>query len=154
MSLTLSSSTDSSITSLYVFFDGGSRGNPGVSGSGFVIYSDPLSQNIVYKGMKFCGKVNTNNFAEYTGLVEALKYITETTTPEIRKNINLFIYGDSFLVINHLNNKWQVKASNLKPLYAECRDLLKNFKSYECQWIPREKNAVADALSKEAQTLG
>ena len=88
-------------------FDGGSRGNPGISGCGFVIY-DPLG-GVVLKTSATVGMHATNNEAEYHGLLMALCAISNNDNIE-----RIRIEGDSMLVINQLKGLWKVKAENLR----------------------------------------
>lgn len=121
-----------------IFFDGGSRGNPGCSGSGYVIYDE----NKIYKsGYRYLG-VNTNNYAEYTALLLALRSIKD-------HNKELKIYGDNLLVVKQIKGEYKVKALNLQPLHQECIEILKNFK-YEISHIPRNQNMLADSLANNA----
>jgi len=122
-----------------IYFDGGSRGNPGISGSGFVIFDE--NNHVVKSGSKYLG-VNTNNYAEYTGLLLALQNIEN-------KNKPIEIYGDSKLVICQINGEWKVKALNLKPLYDECMSILKNM-NFKAIHILRNLNSEADKLANEA----
>ena len=119
-------------------FDGASRGNPGLSGCGFVIYDN--NNKSIYKGSKFLD-INTNNYAEYMGLILGL----ETA---IDNNIdNIIIKGDSLLVINQMNNKYNVNSSNLINLYKKSKELEVNFKKITYVWIKRELNKDADELA-------
>jgi len=125
-------------------FDGGSRGNPGPSGAGFVVYDQ--NHNMVKEDFCGCGH-NTNNFAEYTGVLNGLKYCS--TLPGLT---HLKIQGDSKLVIEHLKGRWRCKAPNLVPLCQECKTLLGKI-PHELEWIPRAKNSRADALSNKGMNL-
>lgn len=122
-------------------FDGGSRGNPGCAGSGYVLYD---GKHVLHEGIIPCG-INTNNFAEYTGVLEGLKYFIDRDLQG-----TLLIQGDSKLVIEHLKGTWKCKAPNLIPLFIQCRECLSRIPSYTLEWIPREKNLYADALSNKA----
>ena len=88
-----------------IMFDGGSRGNPGNSGCGFVIYDS--ENNEIDHGYKNIG-FNTNNVAEYTALYLALILARK------KEYNNIIIKGDSMLVINQLKGVWKVKNANLK----------------------------------------
>lgn len=123
-------------------FDGGSRGNPGIAGSGYVIYKPNGTLHLC--GECFVGYRETNNVAEYTGLVNALKAISMDDS--IKK---LRIEGDSLLVINQLSGKWKVKAKNLKHLYNLALQLLGKFE-YTLSHIPRKFNTEADRLANAA----
>lgn len=124
-----------------LMFDGGSRGNPGVCGSGFVIYEDQLQK---WEGYKKVSEKNTNNYAEYMGIILGMAF-------SIKKNIkNLHVKGDSLLVINQLLGKWKVNSLNLKPLYEEAKTLMKSFNVITLSHVKREKNKVADSLANKA----
>lgn len=125
-------------------FDGGSRGNPGPSGAGFVVYDE--SGKIIKEGFCGCGH-NTNNFAEYTGVLNGLKFCA--TMPNITQ---LKIQGDSKLVIEHLKGNWRCKAPNLVSLFNECKNILKQI-PHQLEWIPRAKNSYADTLSNQGMDL-
>lgn len=123
-------------------FDGGSRGNPGIAGCGYVIYKPDSSLHI--KGTYFLGNNQTNNVAEYTGLLRALESIT--LDEDIKE---LAIEGDSLLVINQLRGIWKVKAQNLMPLYQSVKSLLEKY-NYTLTHIPRAQNKEADHLANLA----
>jgi hypothetical protein len=88
-----------------MWFDGGSRGNPGVSGAGAVLHNASGVQ--VWSGCKYLGAKHTNNEAEYTGLVIGLKAALEGGYTR------LIINGDSTLVVQQMQGVWQCKAVNL-----------------------------------------
>ena len=122
-------------------FDGGSRGNPGPAGCGYVIYDH--DNNIVCEDSRYLG-VQTNNYAEYMGLVEGLKKAIELNIQD------LIIKGDSLLVIKQLNGSYNVKSENLKPLYENAHSLTKNIKRIQYIHINREMNVAADKLANIA----
>ena len=125
------------MTTLY--FDGGSRGNPGISGAGWIILDKDNKE--IDSGYCFISKNGTNNEAEYTGLVSGLEMAS------LLKIENLVVKGDSKLVINQVQNKWKVNAENLKPFHQKVRKLMKKFSKIEFQYIPRLQNKEADALA-------
>lgn len=125
-------------------FDGGSRGNPGKAGCGFVIYNSATDDTKIIEGWQYLGDKNTNNYAEYYGIILGLQ---EALSKGLK---NLHIEGDSLLVINQLLGKWKVKAENLQPLYEKAKELLKQFDNYTLTQIPRNKNKVADKLANYA----
>ena len=57
---------------LEVFADGGSRGNPGHAAYAFIVKKD---DQIIKEGKGYIG-ITTNNVAEYTALIEALKWLS------------------------------------------------------------------------------
>lgn len=128
----------------HLFFDGASSGNPGPSGVGYAIF-DKDSKKLFSSGL-FTGIV-TNNVAEYSAVIFGLKTCQNLG---IRK---LVAYGDSQLVINQLNKKFQVKTQHLWKYFNEASTLMQSFESIELKAVPREQNAVADALSKKGVSL-
>jgi ribonuclease HI/deoxyadenosine/deoxycytidine kinase len=124
-----------------MMFDGGSRGNPGPSGCGYVIYDS--AYRIVYEGSLSLG-TQTNNYAEYMGLILGVKKSCEL---DIK---HLIIKGDSLLVINQLNGTYTVKSDNLKPLYNEAKKALLNFENVQYIHVKRNNNAAADELANRA----
>jgi len=130
---------------LTVYTDGGSRGNPGISGFGVVINSPsgPLARISKFTGIK------TNNEVEYLALIEALHWID---THHHQYNFtSADFYSDSQLLVRQIQGIYKVKAPNIKPLYAILTSLLKKI-SFPCRFhqIPREKNSLADSLANQA----
>ena len=125
-------------------FDGGSRGNTGRAGCGFVILTSKSNDTPICYDYKYLGNNVTNNYAEYNGLIMGLE-------DTIKHNIkNIIIEGDSLLVINQLIGKWKVKSDNIKSLYERASILLKQFDNYTLNHIPRSQNKKADKLANNA----
>lgn len=120
--------------------DGGSRGNPGPSGIGFVIERDGVQ---VMVGGAFIG-VTTNNVAEYSALIWALENVL-TLRPE-----SVEIYADSELMVKQLTGLYKVKSKDLQPLFFTVQRLLSEIGDYSVGHIYREDNSVADGLANEA----
>ena len=97
-------------------FDGGSRGNPGISGAGAVIYVD--NEEKISACIPVFEQI-TNNQAEYLGLKEGLKIAVEEGFKIIK------IQGDSLLVINQVKGTWKVKNKNLKIIKDEMENAFK-----------------------------
>lgn len=127
-----------------LFFDGCSKGNPGPSGIGAVIYEvskNTDSLNEVWAGSKFLSNSATNNQSEYNALIMGL-------TKALELNISLLdVYGDSLLVIQQTNGKYKVSNAGLLPLHQKVMELKKQFQNITFTHIPREKNVRADYLS-------
>ncbi|MDA8168536.1 MAG: ribonuclease HI family protein [Nitrospiraceae bacterium] len=119
--------------------DGASSGNPGRSGIGVVVEMGGKT----YEISRYIG-ITTNNVAEYTALIEALKKAAEAGAEEVD------VYLDSELAVKQINGQYQVRHENIKPLYARAVSLLRGFRKYSVRHVPRELNKEADALSKEA----
>ena len=124
-----------------LMFDGGSRGNPGICGCGYVIYKDGKK---LLTGNEVVSKYNTSNFAEYMALILGLQ---EAVDKGIRE---LYVEGDSMLVIKQVRNEWAVKSPNLIPLYKEVKELCNSFTNIRLEHVRREHNKTADALANKA----
>lgn len=126
---------------LTIFCDGGSRGNPGKAAYGFVVYD--YNQEVVYKEGKTLG-VQTNNFAEYSAVVHALKWILKN--PQIQpQSIQFFL--DSKLVVEQLSGEWKVKSESLRSLFHTAKTLERTLNMpIAYVHVPREKNTAADAM--------
>jgi len=127
--------------SLYVFTDGGARGNPGPAAIGFLI-KDNSGKILVEQG-KPIGRA-TNNIAEYQAVIEALRWIASNIRYQT-SSINFFL--DSKLVVNQLNGLFKIKNKNLRNLIIEVRRLEQEIGgNVFYNFIPREKNRKADFL--------
>jgi ribonuclease HI len=133
--------TGDGISRMRVYSDGAARGNPGPAGAGAVLV-EPSGQVVDRLG-KFLG-VQTNNFAEYTGLLIGLRRARELGVQEVE------VYADSELMIRQLGGRYQVKSTSLRPLYEEALELLNGFSRVKLVHVPREMNAAADEMSNRA----
>lgn len=125
---------------LTIYADGGARGNPGEAAYGFVIYDWRGSK--IYEEGKRLG-VQTNNFAEYSAVVAALKYVLSIKYKVLR--INFFL--DSQLVAMQLSGKWKIKNEILRNLYFTTRELEQKIGGHFLyQHVLRDKNQDADRL--------
>lgn len=124
-----------------VYSDGAARGNPGPAGAGAVLV-EPNGQ-IVERIGKYLG-TQTNNFAEYMGLLLGLRRAKELGVQEVE------VYADSELMIRQLGGRYQVKSLSLRPLYEEALELLNGFSRVKLVHVPREMNTVADEMSNRA----
>lgn len=131
---------------LNVYTDGGSRGNPGISGYGVVIYGD--KKQIICKESKFLG-IKTNNEAEYLAIIAALEWIKKNQSFLTITKINFF--ADSQLMIRQLQGIYKVKAPTLLPLFSRTQQLLIQLNlPHTFQDIRRESNELADKLANQA----
>ena len=124
-----------------LYVDGAARGNPGPAGAGAVIVN--AEGHIVAKMGKFLGD-NTNNYAEYMGLILGLRRAKAMGLKDLE------VLADSELIVRQLNGQYQVKADNLRPLHEEAKALLAAIPKADIRHIPREDNAAADEMSNRA----
>jgi len=124
-----------------MFFDGSSKGNPGISGAGACICEN--EEEIWFQTM-FVGDHETNNVAEYSGLILGLQ-------EAVRRNIKeITVKGDSELVIKQMRGEYKVKSSHLRELYNKALKLSQTFDKITFIHIFREFNTRADLLSNQA----
>ncbi len=120
--------------------DGGSRGNPGPAGAGFVIESDG---EIVCRGGRFLGS-QTNNVAEYEALIWGLENVSAMGFSQVT------VYADSELLVKQVNGVYRVKNEGLKPLCRRAVSLLKGFSKTRVEHVRREQNTDADEMANLA----
>ncbi|MBU1326544.1 ribonuclease HI family protein [Patescibacteria group bacterium] len=139
-----------------VHTDGGARGNPGPAAIGVVIeevHSSPFmvhgKAEVVIEFGKTIGEA-TNNFAEYTAVIEALKWLKNypgASAPYA--SIQCFL--DSTLVVNQLNGTFKVKNARLRELLTEIRVAESELGGeIAYHFVPREENTRADFLVNKA----
>lgn len=123
-----------------IYIDGASKGNPGPAGIGVIICQDgKVLKNI----SNYIGET-TNNFAEYTALLQALEEAL------IMKAESVQVYSDSQLLCRQLKREYKVKSQNIIGLYAKAVSLISGFKKFLITHISRENNIGADKLATQA----
>lgn len=128
--------------------DGGARGNPGPAAIGVVIEQHGKILHTFGKGI---GEA-TNNVAEYTAVVEALKYIRTCQTSSVKHHdlrINFLL--DSKLVVEQLNGRFKIKNAKLRELVLKVKILEQEVGgSITYKAVSREENRQADLLVNQA----
>jgi ribonuclease HI len=122
-------------------FDGGARGNPGVSGAGVVIYDDQGTS--VWCAWKYLSKM-TNNAAEYEALLLGLEGAKSLGIER------LTVFGDSQLIVNQVNGKNKVSNVSMKEYWKLVMPLKRSFKFITINHFLREENKRADQLANHA----
>jgi ribonuclease HI len=120
--------------------DGGSRGNPGPAGYGVRIQRDDGTIIDLKQSLGTC----TNNVAEYSGLLAALKWAVKHGISD------LHIRSDSELLVKQMKGEYRVKNPGLQPLYEEARTLARHIGRVRFEHVRREFNKEADRLANEA----
>lgn len=124
-----------------LYTDGGSRGNPGPSASGFVLLDE--HNTVIKKSGVYLG-ITTNNQAEY----QSLKFGLEEAQKLGAREVN--VHMDSLLVINQMKGKFKVRNRDLWPIHEAIKELAGQFKKVTYTHVPRELNKLADAEVNEA----
>ena len=128
-------------STLTMYTDGASKGNPGPAGIGIVILDQDDHQ--VGKVSLSIGK-GTNNFAECTALIRALEIGAYFKAHTIK------IRTDSELVVKQISGEYAIKNVNLKKLHHRATELSKQFKHCKIDHVSRNFNEKADYLAKKA----
>ena len=124
----------------HLYFDGGSRGNPGPAAVGWVIVTD---DGIAAEGSERIGRA-TNNQAEYEALVRGLEAAADYGFDE------LHVRGDSQLVVRQVRGEWDTNDPQLREKRVRVRELLDRFGEWSIDHVPREMNDRADELVNQA----
>ncbi|WP_375474842.1 bifunctional RNase H/acid phosphatase [uncultured Jatrophihabitans sp.] len=133
---------DSVVEFVVVEADGGSRGNPGPAGYGAVVL-DPATGEVLAERSESIG-VETNNVAEYRGLIAGLDAARELGARRVAVRM------DSKLVVEQMKGAWQIKHASMRELARQAGVLRRGFDDVSFEWIPRELNKRADRLANEA----
>ena len=123
-----------------IYCDGASRSNPGDASIGVSINKDKVEIDTIKKKIG----INTNNVAEYLGLIAALEYCVENKV----NNVKIFL--DSLLVVQQVNMEYKVKSKKLQTYYEKSLKLIEQIEDIEIHHIRREFNSRADQLANEA----
>jgi ribonuclease HI len=131
------------IDKIYLYTDGGSRGNPGPAAIGISIYDE--ERNLLQDHKECIGEA-TNNTAEYKALIKAL----ELATAHCRREINCFL--DSELVVRQLNGSYRIKAPHLRDLFYDIKQKEKAFDKVTYNHTNRDNRYImnSDRLVNEA----
>ena len=123
-----------------IYCDGASRSNPGDASIGVSINKDKVEIDTIKKKIG----INTNNVAEYLGLIAALEYCVENKVNNVR------IFLDSLLVVQQVNMEYKVKSKKLQTHYEKSLKLIDQIEDIEIHHIRRKFNSRADQLANEA----
>ena len=123
-----------------IYCDGASRSNPGEASIGVSINKDKVEIDTIKKRIG----INTNNVAEYLGLIAALEYCVEKKVNDVK------IFLDSLLVVQQVNMEYKVKSKKLQTHYENSLKLIDQIENIEIHHIRRELNSRADQLANQA----
>ena len=119
-----------------VYIDGGSRGNPGPAGLG--VYFPGVARIAEFLGPQ------TNNFAEYSALIVALKFAIA------QRSETLKVYSDSELVVKQIQGSYKVRNENIRPLYESAIRWIALIPDFSIEHVRREFNKDSDQLANDA----
>jgi ribonuclease HI len=123
------------VREIKLYGDGGSRGNPGPSASGYVLMD--MQDTILETNGEYLN-ITTNNQAEYHSLRLGLERARQLGAEIVH------VYMDSMLVINQMKGIYKVKNKELQTVYTIVKGLTRDFKYVDFTHVPRELNKLAD----------
>jgi ribonuclease HI len=124
------------VVKLEAYIDGGSRGNPGEAGIG--VYFPGVVRIAEYLG------TGTNNFAEYSALLTALRFAVFSRCDELQ------VFADSELVVKQITGEYQVRNEGIRLLYDSATRWIKLIPHFHISHVRRENNKEADKLANLA----
>lgn len=132
-----------------VFIDGGARGNPGPAAIGVVLEYDGSKK-------KYGERIGetTNNVAEYSALIFALKKIKQLFGKKKTEEFEVEIKSDSELLVRQMNGLYKIEEPSLRDLFVDIWNLRLDYKKIAFTHVPREKNREADRMVNEALDSG
>src|SRR5580692_7572956 len=125
--------------------DGGARGNPGPAGYGVVI-QDQSGKKVAHLS-EYLGH-QTNNFAEYQGLIAALEYAIKHGPKALK------VISDSELLVRQIKGIYKVNNAALKDLHARAKELIAQLDWFSIGHVLRGHNEEADRLANAAMDKG
>jgi ribonuclease HI len=125
--------------------DGGARGNPGPAGYGVVVQDQAGTK--VAALSQYLGH-QTNNFAEYQGLIAALEYAIEHGHKALK------VISDSELLVRQIKGIYKVRNATLQELHGRAKQLIAQLDWFSIDHALREHNREADDLANQAMDKG
>jgi ribonuclease HI len=122
---------------IFANIDGGARGNPGPAACAVVIRN--AEGKVLAEWGEYLG-IQTNNVAEYSGLLAALDYAVR------EKYASLKVLSDSELLVRQMLGEYKVKNPALKELFDRARTLVRKLQQFNIEHVLREANREADRL--------
>jgi len=126
------------------YVDGGSRGNPGPAGYGVHIEREDGSVIELKESLGLA----TNNVAEYSGLIAALRWAAANEISRLQ------VRADSELLVKQMRGEYRVKNPGLQPLYQQARAIAMGLDRIVYEHVRREQNKDADRLANLAMDAG
>jgi len=115
-----------------------------IAGVGIV----PVSpQNYVIPHAFSLAESCSNNIVEYNALLIGMQLAEEIDVKHLEA------YNDSKLIVNQVHGEYKVRHEDLKPYHNTTINMAKKFKSFYINYIPRQQNAHADAMTSIAASL-
>lgn len=133
--------TESAPAAYTAYADGASRGNPGPSAIGVLVF-DASGRQVHTVSRRL--SAGTNNEAEYKAAIAALEAALGLGASHVD------VYMDSELVVRQLTGRYRVRNPRLIPLHGRLLDLRGRFERVTFRQVPRAQNRIADGLANKA----
>ena len=133
---------------IIIYTDGGSRGNPGKAALGVVFCNE--KEQVIKKYGEYLGDNLTNNEAEYSAVIFALKKFKSLFGKAVAEISEVEMRSDSELLVKQMNGEYKILDEKIQKFFIEIWNLKMDFKKVKFKAIPREKNKEADRLVNEA----
>lgn len=133
---------------IIIYTDGGSRGNPGKAAIGVVFCND--KEQVIKKYGEYLGDNLTNNEAEYSAVIFALKKFKALFGKAVAEISEVEIRSDSELLVKQMNGEYKILDEKIQKFFIEIWNLKMDFKAVIFKAIPREKNKEADRMVNES----
>jgi ribonuclease HI len=135
------------VPTLQIHFDGACQPpkGPGIATYGYTIEGPGFYEEDRGLATRPYSEHSTNNVAEYVAAIRALEWLRSHDLHGA-----IVVSGDSQLVIRQMLGEYEVRTEHLRAYHDRLAQLAAEFASVTWRWIPREQNARADALSKQA----
>ena len=133
---------------IIIYTDGGSRGNPGKAAIGVVFCNE--KEQVIKKYGEYLDDNLTNNEAEYSAVIFALKKFKALFGKAIAEISEVEIRSDSELLVKQMNGRYKLLDEKIQKFFIEIWNLKIDFKGVKFKAIPREKNKEADRMVNEA----
>lgn len=124
--------------------DGSALPNPGRMGLGAVIVAPDGTRQTLSEATHSIG---CNNEAELRAVMTALRRLP----PACR---HVLVHSDNSILVTQLMQTNAKPLVRLAPLFDEARALMSRFDLVTLKWVPRHRNAEADALARGALGMG
>lgn len=126
--------------------DGSAQPNPGRMGLGALIVAPDGSRHAL---SQLAPERGCNNEAELRAVMAALAHVRAQGANAV------CIFSDNSILVEQLDGSQdRAPVARLAPLFDEARTLLSGFAQFRLRWVPRHRNAEADALARAALGLG
>lgn len=132
---------------IIIYIDGGSRGNPGNGAIGVVFCNE--KNQVIKKFGEYLGDNITNNEAEYSALIFALKKFKTFFGKAIAQKSEVEIRSDSELMVKQLNGEYKIENEKMQKFFMDVWNLKIDFEKIKFKHISRDKNKEADLLVNE-----